>query len=87
MPIVRLLDFFKLFPRILHELVAIVPLNTIFETVAGGPEEICPAMKGPDGFLRFVGLENGRLAKVLSRKEQGILQNECQCHIRIGGGS
>lgn len=75
MPIVRLLNIFKLFPCHLDKSVATVPLNTIFETMAGDPEEICPAMKGPDGFFRFVWLENGGFAEVLSGKEQGILQN------------
>lgn len=74
-PIVAPLNIFKLLPRLLNEPVATVPLDTIFETMAGDPEEICPAMKCPDGFFRFVGLENGGFAEVLSRKEQGILRN------------
>ena len=74
-PIMRLLNIFKLLPRLLNELMATVPFNTIFETVAGEPEEICPAIKGPDGFFRFVRLENGGFAEVLSREEQGILRN------------
>jgi len=77
-PILRCLNIFKLLPCLLDELVVIISLNIFFETMAGDPEEIRPAMKGPDGFLRFVGLENGGLAEILSRKEQGILQNERQ---------
>jgi hypothetical protein len=75
------LNIFKLLPRLLDELVATVPLNIIFESMTGEPKEICPAMKGPDGFFGFVGFENSGLAEVLSRKEQSILRNECQRRI------
>lgn len=78
MPIVCVLNLFNLLPRLSDELVTTVALNTILETIAGDPEKICSTMKGPDGFLRFVGLENGRFAEILSRKEQCILRNERQ---------
>jgi hypothetical protein len=77
-PIVHPLDIFNLLPRLLNELMATVSLDTIFEAVAGDPEQIRPAMKGPNGFLRLVRLKNGRFAEVLSREEQGVLQNERQ---------
>ena len=82
-PTMRCFNLLKLLPRLLDKPVATVPLNTGFEAMTCDPKEICPAIKGPDRFFRFVGLENGGLAEVLSWKEQGILRNERQCRIPI----
>lgn len=86
MPIMRRFNLFNLLPRLLDELVANVPLDIGFEAMTGDPKEICPAMKGPDRFLRFVGLENGGLTEVLPWEEQGILRSERQCRTPIKDG-
>src|SRR5258706_7238431 len=85
-PIMRRFNLFNLLPRLLDELVANVPLNTGFEAMTGDPKEICPAMKSPDRFLRFVGLKNSGLAEILPWEEQGILRSECQCRMPIKDG-